>query len=142
MKQFVIKPSQAIHMSNVVSILQRKSWNIFLAHAYPYLEHEDIFTIDLDVFLRQVGITRGNDGKNSRNLMYIKDIIEELNGNIVKWNVLGKDKNKKWTTKKYKAMPLLAGTEVDVENNTISYSYSPILKKEIIKPAMYAKLLL
>ncbi len=140
-KETVIKASQVIQMSNTITLLQRATWNHLLAEAYDDLLTEDVFRVSLYDLLNAVGIKARGD-ENSRTLMYFKDSIEGLNTTAVKWNILEKDKDDKWREEKYAYIPLLAGTIVDLKNGVIEYAFSPLIKKDLHNPKMYAKITL
>lgn len=143
-KEVVIKSSPVIQMTNTVSLFQRKAWNILIAEAYEEMKcSERIFKIDLDKFMFSLGVSSSTTGYDtSRNDDYVKQSLEVLNTTAVKFNVLNKDKSKKWEAEEYSIIPLLAGTTVNLKLRTIKYAFSPLLVEELINPKMYAKILL
>lgn len=141
-KTTVIKASQAIQMSNVCTLLQRKTYNILLAEAYDKLLDQDIFEIPLSDVLKALNIKEGKSLASSRVMKDFKETIEKLNTVAVKWNILGKDKDGRWKTEAFGAIPLLAGTTVSIKDDKITYSYSPLIRRDLHKPKMYAKIIL
>ena len=124
-KKEVIKASAAIHISNNVNLMQRRSWNILLANAFNELEFQDEFTIrikDLCDFLKYKG---NND-------FYIKQLVRDLQSVTVEWNLLGKDGNE------WGRSVLLSG--VIIKNGELTYAYDPILRKKLYNPSMYARI--
>lgn len=140
-KNEVIKASPVIQMSNITTLLQRKAFNHLLAYAYDDLPNNDIFTVNLDSFCESLGFSLGND-INGRNGLYLKGIIEKLNSTIVRMNILGKDKDSKWSTEEYGVIPLLAGTVINLKKRTIKYSFSPLIKADLHNPKVYARIML
>ena len=61
------------------------------------------------------------------------DSIKRLNTTQVEWNILGKDKRRKWGV-----TTLLAG--VEIEAGIVSYSYSQELRQWLGNPNIYASL--
>jgi hypothetical protein len=140
-KNQVIKASPVIQMSNLTTLLQRKAFNHLLAEAYDDLPKNDIFVVNLDNFCEALGFSLGKD-IYGRNGMYLKGIIEKLNSTIVRMNILGKDKDTKWDTEEFGVIPLLAGTIVNLKQRTITYSFSPLIRKDLHNPRVYARIML
>ena len=89
MKKELIKHSASIQISNKITLLQRRVWNIILANAFDDLKKKDLFTIQL-VELREML------GYDKRNNNYIKEVLKSLIDIKMEWNVLDKDKNQVW----------------------------------------------
>ena len=125
-KKEVIKHSSAIHISNEVNLLQRRAWNIMLAQAYNDLPKEDTYSITVRELCNALGY-KGNNDK------YIKQLLRELVGITVEWNVLGKDGAMEWG-----ASSLLA--EVKIINGVCHYAYGPTMRSRLYNPSMYARI--
>jgi hypothetical protein len=74
-------------MSNSISLMQRKLFNLFISYAQDYLKYKDIFTINLSNLLNEI---------NSNNIKYLKEQIKELMSTVVDFNLLDKDKKTIW----------------------------------------------
>ncbi len=122
----VIKHSASIQISNTISLVQRKVWNILFANAFDELNEKDEFVIKL-IDLREVL------GYDKRNDEYLKTVLESLLDLKVEWNVLNKDKSQVWG-----AMVLLA--EVQIINGKCIYGYAPNLRKKLFNFTMYARI--
>ena len=125
-KKEVIKHSSAIHISNEVNLLQRRAWNIMLAQAYNDLPTEETYSLSVRELCNALGY-KGNNDK------YIKQILRELVGITVEWNVLGKDGATEWG-----ASSLLA--EVKIINGVCHYAYGPTMRSRLYNPSMYARI--
>lgn len=124
-KKEVIKHSAAIHISNKLSLLQRRAWNVLLANAFDDLNKKDQFTISL----RELCDILAYD---SNDIDYIKRILKDLVGTYVEWNILEKDK------KRWGVASLLA--QAEIIDSTLVYGYAPIIRERLYNPAMYAKI--
>ena len=124
-KKDVIKHSAAIHISNKITLLQRRAWNVLLANAFDDMAEHDEFKIsikDLSQILKY----------DSKDVQYLKDILYNLVDTTVEWNVLKKD-NKEWGV-----FSLLA--EARIINGYCYYGYAPIVRKQLHHPSMYARI--
>ena len=83
-KKEVIKASAAVQVQNKMTLLQRRAWNILLAHAYDELPTEEWHHIGVHDLMQVLEF-------HSKNEDYLKDALEALVGCKVKWNVLDKD---------------------------------------------------
>ncbi|MBF0203794.1 MAG: RepB family plasmid replication initiator protein, partial [Desulfamplus sp.] len=83
-KKDVIKHSAAIQISNKVSVLQRRAWNVLLANAFDELEKKDTYQLSIKELAGVLGFDSGN-------LQYLKELLKELNVIQVEWNILRKD---------------------------------------------------
>lgn len=125
-KNSVIKHSATIQISNVVSLMQRKAWNILLANAYDELMDREEHCMDL----RDLEQTLGFD---QRNEAYLKNLLKALTSFQIEWNVLGKDKSTEWTVTTF-----LAGATI--KNGKVYYSYYKGLREKLFSPKMYARI--
>ena len=122
----VIKHSSAIQITNSISFLQRRAWNVLLALAYDDLLEKEQFSISI----KELSSILGFDSKNEE---YLKDSIKKLTSTAVTWNILDKDAAEEWG-----AFPLLAGAVM--KRGVLSYAFSPFLKEKLYNPKMYAKI--
>ena len=125
-KQDVIKHSATIQISNKISLLQRKAWNILLANAYDDLPNKDEYQIKISELINVLNLKTKND-------RYLKKIILDLMTIVVEFNLLCKDGKNKWM-----AVQLLG--ECSVENGIFTYSYGKMLRQRLYNPAIYARI--
>lgn len=124
--EVVNKSRYAIQITGNPSLLQRKSWNVLLFHAFNDLKSKETHEITLDKLSDKAGY-------DSKDLSYFKKIISGLVSSTVEWDFLKKDGKYKWGISS-----LLSS--VCIEDGTISYSYSPFLREQLSNPSIYAKL--
>lgn len=125
-KTEVIKHSAAIQITNRINLLQRRAWNVLLAQAFEDLldkEEHHVWVKDLSTALKF----------DSKNEQYLKDMLKRLTTTGVEWNILEKDGKQEWgiTT-------LLA--QATIKEGMCTYAYSPILRKKLFNPTMYARI--
>jgi hypothetical protein len=120
----VIKHSAAIQIQNNITLLQRRTWNVLLAHAYNELPFKEKYNINVYELLNVLDFS-------SRNTYY-KEALEALVSCKVKWNFLDKD-GEVWGV-----APLLAG--VEIKNGVCTYAFSPMLRERLHNPRMYARI--
>lgn len=121
----LIKNSAVVAISNKISLLQRKIFNFLIAFAYIDLKQSESYTIDLTYLKLIVWF-------NSKNMKYIKDALRTLAWTVVDFNLLWKDKES-WST-----TALLASAEI--EDGKCTYSFSPVMRKRLSEPNIYAKI--
>ena len=121
----LIKNSAVVAISNTISLLQRKILNFLIAFAYIDLKEQESFTIELKYLKVIVGF-------NSKNLSYLKEALKWLLATVVEFNLLWKDRDA-WS-----ATTLLAS--VEFKKGECTYSFSPVLRKKLHEPNIYAKI--
>ena len=121
----LIKSSAVIAISNKISLLQRKIFNFLIAHAYGDLETKESYHIDIRHLTQIIGF-------NSKNISYLKESLRQLMATVVEFNLLGKDKES-WS-----ATTLLSSVEFYEWQCT--YAFSPVLRKKLHQPNIYAKI--
>lgn len=126
-KKEVIKHSATIQITNRISLVQRRAWNILLANAYDDLPKQDRYRISLKDLMGILGLERCNNDK------HIKDACKELVSCYIEWNILGKDGSREWGVS-----GLLASATVN--HGILTYSYSPELRDRLYNPQMYARI--
>jgi hypothetical protein len=127
-KKEVIKASAAVQVQNKMTLLQRRAWNILLAHAYDELPTEEWHHIGVHDLMQVLEF-------HSKNEDYLKDALEALVGCKVKWNVLDKDGTAIWGV-----AALLA--EAEIKAGVCTYAYGPKFRGLLYNPKMYARVCL
>jgi hypothetical protein len=125
-KKEVVKHSAAVQIQNNITLLQRRAWNVLLAHAYDALPTEERHRIKIKDLMRALEFT-------SRNEDYLKEALKALVGCKVEWNVLDKDNQWEWGV-----TTLLA--EAMIKNGVCAYAYGPTLRERLYNPQMYARI--
>lgn len=123
----LIKHTSAIHISNTISVIERKISNILLKKAFAYLSTRDKHFIYVKEIIHLLGWSTDN------NYEVIKNALKKLNTTQIEWNILKKDKKNEWGV-----TTIISG--VKVKNGICEYSYSPVLKDLLAIPNIYAKL--
>jgi hypothetical protein len=124
-RQEVIKHSAAIQITNNITLLQRRVWNVLLHHAYNELPTHEKHHITVKKLLEILRFSSRND--------YFKESIKALVGCTVEWNFLDKDGEEEWG-----ASALLAS--VRIKGEICEYTFSPHLRERLHNPRMYARL--
>jgi len=125
-KTEVIKHSAAIQIQNSISLLQRRAWNILLANAYEELPTAEEHQISVTELTGVLGYTSRNDA-------HLREALIGLMTTVLEWNLIGKDSAQVWG-----ATTLLA--QIEIEDRTCTYSYSPILRRRLYNPKIYARI--
>lgn len=121
-----LKPSATIAMSNTVTLMGLKGWNVLLSNAFDNLMDEEIHRIRVSDLAWAMGY-------DSKDIAHLTETLEELGRTTVRWNVLRKDKHwdHGWST-------LLA--ECHVVDGYAYYSYAVWMRHALRHPKMYAKI--
>ncbi len=125
-KKEVIKHSAAVQISNKISLLQRRCWNLLLANAYDDLPNKEIYEIKIKDLSEALGF-------DSKNLEYLKNSLEQITSFTLKWNILDKEGKQEWGV-----ASILS--EAKIKDGIVSYAYSPTIRKRLYNPTMYAKI--
>ena len=125
-KTEVIKHSAAIHIENKVSLLQRRAWNILLAHAYDELPHKEVYSVRVKDLIDQLGY-------DSKDENHLKAALKTLATCAVEWDILDKDGSPDWGV-----TTLLA--QARIRSGTCTYAYSPLLRERLHNPKVYARI--
>ena len=123
----VLKHSAAVQISNGVSLLQRKVWNILLWNAYNNCPGKEVHTISLKEIWKVL------EWGSSKNHQRLQDLCEEFTKISVKWNLLGKDRKSIWGV-----ASLLASAEA--KEGVLSYAFAYHLRERLLNPYMYARI--
>ncbi len=125
-KTEVIKHSAAIQIQNSITLLQRRAWNILLAHAYEELPTAEEHHISIPELTGALGYT-------SRNDVHLREALIGLMTTVLEWNLIGKDNAQIWG-----ATTLIA--HIEIEDRTCTYSYSSVLRRRLYNPKIYARI--
>ena len=125
-KTEVIKHSAAIQIQNSISLLQRRAWNILLANAYEELPTAEEHHISVSELTGALGYTSRNDA-------HLREALIGLMTTVLEWNLIGKDRAQVWG-----ATTLLA--QIEIEDRACTYSYSPVLRRRLYNPKIYARI--
>jgi hypothetical protein len=125
-KKEVVKHSAAVQIQNNITLLQRRAWNVLLAHAYDVLPTEERHRIKIKELMQTLEF-------KSKNEDYLKEALKALVGCKVEWNVLDKDDQWEWGV-----TTLLA--ETTIKNGICTYAYGPTLRERLHNPQMYARI--
>ncbi len=118
--------SAAIQITNIVNLLQRKSWLILLANAFNDLPKKGIYTITVKELMEHLNYTSTNEE-------HLKTSLKALMTCLVEWNILGKDKKNIWA-----ASTLLSS--IEIKNGICHYEFSHFLREKLYNPEIYTKI--
>jgi hypothetical protein len=117
----------AIHISNRLSLLERKISNVFLWNAYDELLTHDKHRMRVKDLAEMIGFA-----SNDREML--KTALKSLISTVLEWSVLdGKGREKDWE----------ACTMLDyarISGSYCYYSYPNILRQKLYNPAMYERI--
>lgn len=122
----LIKHSAAIHISNSLTLIQRKLFNLLLQNAYPDLLTKETYQIPIPEIKARMRYDSKNDDP-------LKDALRVLNQTQLEWNVLQKDREERWGIGSCLA-------DAEIANGICEYSYSPKMRKLLGSPTVYARL--
>lgn len=117
----------AVHCSGVLSLLERKMFNILLLQAYDDLLSKQVHQIPVRLLCALVGY-------NSNDWNPLKQALRAMCTTAVEFNLLGDGKlEKKWT---------ISGMLADatLEGGMCTYSYSLSLARELFSPEVYTRI--
>ncbi len=127
-KNYLIKHSAAIHITNKISLLDRKIFNICLKNAFGNLVAQNRFIISLSNLKKELGWSEKSNNNND-----LKESLRNLVTTSVEWNVLEKDKAKSWGI-----FSLLSAAKI--VRGELTYEYCEDLKSYLSNPNIYARL--
>ena len=129
MKRQVIKHSSAIQIGSSdgdITLMQRKAYNVLLAHAYEDLPKKAVHSMPISDLCRYLDF-------ESNNTKHLKDALRGLVGIKVEWNVLGADRQQTWGV-----AALLA--EVSIKEGACYWEYSSTMRGLLYNPSIYARI--
>jgi hypothetical protein len=124
----LIKHSAAVHISNNISAVDRKIYNLLVKKAYGELLTKEDHVIYIDEI-----ISRLHDSCY-KNYKFVQDSILKLVDSSVKFNVLGRDRKNKWVG----AISLLSAAHFI--DGCVHYSFPKELSCLLAKPNVYTTL--
>ena len=127
-ENFVLKHTAAVHISNKLSLLERKIFNILIKNIRTNKDSANLQSIHI----KQLLIWLGSDG--CTNYEFLKESLHNLVNTSLRFNILNKDRKKKWES----SMALLS--EVHFDGGMVHYSVSPSLREALARPSSYAYL--
>ena len=135
-KKEVIKSSAVINMSSTeMSLIQRQAFNYLLAYAYDNLLKKDVFILPFRELAEAMGF-------NSKNSKYLKEAIKGIKKCEIEVNIFDKvNKLKIEGGSVLLSSAYFAEQEGDTTGKSyLFYAFDPILKSQLAKPEMYAKI--
>ena len=124
----VRKCVEAVHITNNVSLVQRKLINALLLNAYYELPNLSITIHRIPV--RQLVELIGYD---SHDIARIKDLLKALTSTVIEWDILNDAGKREWGVS-----ALLASA--DFIDGVCTYAYSPHLRVKLFNPQFYVLL--
>lgn len=118
------KGFEYVHVSNNLSLVQRKMVNILLHNAYQNLLTAEEHRIHLSVLLELLGVQRNN-------IEYVKAAFRALLSIQLEWSILERDHEEKWSA-------ATAVAQAEIKGDYAYYSYAPLLRKKLYNPRMGA----
>lgn len=124
----VKKHVSTIHITNSLTLLQRKAFNVLLLNAYDnLLVPGKIHEVDLELFCSVLGY-------NSTNYPYLKKSLIELMTTVVEGDLFDETGD----VKSWQAFVLLGHVELDYKSRKISYEFPTTLAKKLYNPDVFA----
>ena len=130
--QYLNKHTGTVHISNSLSLLERKIFNVLLMNTITNGNVKDkYYYINLPNLKEMIGY-------NHNGYEELKESIDKLLTTKIEWNIFGKDKKGKllWNS----ATTFLSGRSFSEARGVLKYSFSSELKEVILHPNIYAKL--
>jgi hypothetical protein len=124
----VRKCVEAVHITNNVSLVQRKLINALLLNAYYELPN-------LSISIHRIPVSQLVDliGYDSHDIARIKDLLKGLTSTTIEWDILNEAGKREWGVS-----TLLASA--DIIDGVCTYAYSPHLRAKLFNPQFYVLL--
>ena len=122
--QCVKKHVATIHITGVLSLVERKLANVLLLNAYDELLTKQTHTLPITHLLAMMG------WEESNNIGRLQDAIKKLAGTPVEFNLMN-DGKVSWH-----AMAMISYGSID--GGVCTYSYAEFLAKQLYSPEIYA----
>ena len=123
----VKKHVAAVHISNKLTLTQRKASNVLLFNAYDALLSKEKHRIRIKDLAAIIGC-------DSHNLGPLKEALRGLARTVLEWNILDdKGREKEWGTTTFLAQATIRG-------GYCTYAYSPELREKLYNPDIYARI--
>ncbi len=127
-KRLLLKHTATVHSSSSLTMVQKKIFNLFVYKAFPSIRDDKYHS------LRVVDLMQSLSWSQSSNLNHrLKDALAGLTRENVKWNILEKDKKRKWVSSACLA-------DVSIKDGVIEYSFGKFLREVLYNPNIYAKI--
>ncbi len=126
-EQNLKKHIAAIHISNRLTLTQRKASNVLLYNAYENLLTARVHRIRVKDLAEAIGF-------NTHNLEPLKEALKTLARTVLEWNIL----DESGAHEEWGATTLLA--QAVIRNGYCTYAYSPDLCEKLYRPEIYALL--
>jgi plasmid replication initiation protein len=127
-ENFLLKHTAAVHINNDLTSVDRKLYNVLIKKAFNNLLKQDMHSLSIESLLKDLG------HENYKNHSFIKDSIQKLVNSSIKFNILGKDKRKKWES----AISLLSSAHFS--SGIVYYTFPKELSLNFARPSIYANL--
>jgi len=124
----VRKCVEAVHITNNITLVQRKLINALLLNAYYELPNPSITIHRIPV--RQLVDLIGYD---SHDVARIKALLKALTSTVIEWDILNEAGKREWGVS-----ALLASA--DIIDGVCTYAYSPHLRVKLFNPQFYVLL--
>ncbi len=125
----LLKHTAVIHVSNTLTLLQRKASNVLLKYALPRLSDDITHTIPLSTVAQELGWAESSNSNDE-----LQNALRTLNTTQIEWNILGKDKRKKG----WGVTTILSGAEII--DGKLHYRYDKGMREILASPTIYARL--
>ncbi len=124
----LIKHSAAVHISNEITVIDRKIYNVLLRNAFNQ-KKDGVYTISILEIIKDLG------HEKYKNYEFIEAAVQKLAETFITFNILKKDKKKKWLG----TIAMLSQAVAEGGGN-IKYSFPPFLESSFFSPNIYASL--
>ncbi len=124
----VRKCVEAVHITNNITLVQRKLINALLLNAYYELPNQSIT-------IHRIPVSQLVDliGYDSKNIPYLRDLLKALTSTIIEWDIMNEAGKREWGVS-----ALLASA--DIIDGVCTYAYSPHLRAKLFNPQFYVLL--
>ncbi|MBI5330083.1 MAG: replication initiation protein [Betaproteobacteria bacterium] len=124
----VRKCVETVHITNTISLVQRKLLNALLLNAYYQIP-------DLDIPIHRITVSHLVDliGYDSHDIGRIKDLLKALTTTAIEWDILNDEGKREWGVS-----TLLASA--DIMDGVCTYAYSPHLRMKLFNPKIFVVL--
>jgi hypothetical protein len=126
-KQELKKHVAAVHISNKLSLLQRKAANVLLLNAYEELLTKEKHRIRIKELAMLIGF-------ESHNQEVLKEALRGLMSTVLEWGLLDEQGEENG----WEGCPMLASARI--QHGWCMYSYSQELREKLYNPEIYARI--
>lgn len=127
----LIKHSATIQLAGDLTLNERKSYNVMLRNALPWMQRGEDHWLQTRDLERRLGL-------KSNNRDYVIDVVEGLRDRSVRYNVFGKDRENAEIWRMHGG--LLAEVGANRSRRLIQYSFPNSLIDLLSQPSMYARI--